>query len=131
MHADRRSAFSYAILRVVPSIERGEFVNAGVVLFARQHGFLAAKIGLDRERLKALAPSADPAAAEAALQAAKRVAEGDPAAGPIAALDQSERFGWLTAPASALVQPSPTHTGLCDDPQRALDELFADLVAGQ
>lgn len=123
-----KTAFAYAVLRVVPNAERGEFVNAGVVLFARQHGFLAARIGLDRARLAAIAPGFDPAAAEAALQSVARVAAGEADGGPIAALDQSERFGWLTAPASALVQPSPTHTGLCDDPQRALDELFADLV---
>lgn len=123
-----KTAFSYAVLRVVPNAERGEFVNAGVVLFARQHGFLAARIGLDRARLAAIAPGFDPASAEAALQAVARVAAGEADGGPIAALDQSERFGWLTAPASALVQASPTHTGLCDDPQRALDELFADLV---
>lgn len=123
-----QSAFSYAILRVVPDMQRGEFINAGVVLFARQHGFLAAKVGLDREKLRAIDPRIDLDAAEAALDAAVRVAAGEADAGPIAALDQSERFGWLTAPASALVQASPTHTGLCDDPQRALEELFADLV---
>ncbi len=123
------SAFAYAVVRVVPDLGRGEFVNAGVVLYARQHDFLSAKIGLDRERLAAIAPDADVATIEAALVAYARVAEGDPGAGPIAAMDQSERFGWLTAPASTMIQTSPTHTGICDDPQRALDELFGDLVA--
>lgn len=129
MNAEPSSAFSYAIVRVIPNIERGEFVNAGVVLFARQHGFLAAKVGLDREKLRTLAPDFDPQIAEDALLAFARVAAGEDGAGPVAAQDQSERFGWLVAPSSTIVQTSPTHTGICDDPERALDELFADLVA--
>jgi hypothetical protein len=122
------SAFSYAIVRVVPDIERGEFINAGVLFFARQHDFLAARVRLDPERLRAFCPDADPGDIEAALKAFVRVAEGDPEAGPMAALPKSERFGWLAAPSSTVVQCSPTHTGLCDDPQKALDELFDDLV---
>ncbi|MGK2877583.1 MAG: DUF3037 domain-containing protein [Solirubrobacterales bacterium] len=122
------SAFSYAIVRVVPDIERGEFVNAGVLLFARQHDFLAARVRLDSARLAAICPDCDPAAVEAALTAFTRVAHGDANAGPMAALPRSERFGWLAAPSSTVIQCSPTHTGLCTDPQQALDELFADLV---
>lgn len=125
---DAESAFSYAIVRVVPDIERGEFVNAGVVLFARQHEFLAARVHLDAARLAALAPDFNPHVAESALTAFARVAAGDRGAGPMAELDQSERFGWLVAPSSTIVQCSPVHTGVCSDPQRALDELFADLV---
>lgn len=123
------SAFSYAIVRVVPDIERGEFVNAGVLLFARQHDFLAARVELDRDRLAALCPEADYESVESALKAFARVAQGDKDAGPMAALPKSERFGWLAAPSSTVVQCSPTHTGLCNDPQQALDELFEDLVA--
>jgi hypothetical protein len=123
------SAFSYAVVRVVPDIERGEFVNAGVLLFARQHDFLAARVELDRDRLAAICPEADYASVESALKAFVRVARGDAAAGPMAALPKSERFGWLAAPSSTVVQCSPTHTGLCSDPQQALDELFEDLVA--
>jgi hypothetical protein len=122
------SAFSYAIVRVVPDIERGEFINAGVLLFARQHDFIAARVELDKGRLRSLCPEADAGDIEAALRAFVRVAEGDPEAGPMAALPKSERFGWLAAPSSTVVQCSPTHTGLCTDPQQALDELFADLV---
>lgn len=122
------SAFAYAVVRVVPNLERGEFINAGVLLYARQHSFLAARVQLDVARLKAIAPTADPATAESALSAFSRIAAGDADAGPIAALEQSERFGWLTAPASTIIQTSPTHTGICDDPHRALDELFEDLV---
>jgi hypothetical protein len=122
------SAFSYAIVRVVPDIERGEFLNAGVLLYARQHSFLATRIELDTERLRALNPAADAEAIAAALKAFERVAAGDEDAGPMAAMPKSERFGWLAAPSSTVIQCSPVHTGVCSDPQRALDELFEDLV---
>jgi DUF1365 family protein len=121
--------FQYAIWRVVPDVERGEALNAGVVVFSRRRGFLAARSGLDDERLHALAPSADAGAVRRHLDALVRVAAGEPDAGPIAALPPSERFGWLTAASSTIVQPSPIHTGLCDDPQKLLDRLFARLVA--
>jgi hypothetical protein len=126
--APRRNAFSYAILRVVPSVERGERINAGVVLFCRQRGFLNARVALDERRLAALAPELDAGVVRAHLDGLVRVAEGDRAAGPIAALPQSERFGWLVAPSSTVVQPSEVHTGLCEDPGRTLDELFDELV---
>jgi hypothetical protein len=124
-----RSAFSYAIVRVVPSAPRGESINVGVVLYARQHSFLAARIELDESKLSAIAPDADVGMVKEHLAAFVRVAEGDANAGPMAALEQSERFGWLVAPASTIIQTSPVHTGLCDDPRRALDELFDDLVS--
>jgi Protein of unknown function (DUF3037) len=123
------SAFSYAILRVVPSVERGEGLNAGVVLFCRRLDFLAARIALDERRLAALAPDFSAQIAWPHLHAIVRIAAGDPAAGPIAALPASERFGWLVAPASTIIQPSPVHTGLCEDPAATLDELFAELVS--
>lgn len=122
--------FAYAVLRVVPDLERGESVNAGLVLFCRTRGFLAARVGLDPGRLQALAPAADAGAVTRHLESLEAVAAGDPAAGPVAALDRSERFGWLTAPASTVVQPGPVHTGLCDEPEAMLDRLFARLVAG-
>jgi hypothetical protein len=123
-----RKPFSYAILRVVPRIERGECFNAGVVLFCRQLGFLGIRVGLDERRLAALAPDASAADVRAQLEALVRVAEGDPDAEAIAALPASERFGWLVAPSSTIIQPSPVHTGLSDDPQATLDALFAELV---
>jgi hypothetical protein len=126
--APPRSPFQYALLRVVPSLERGEFVNAGVVVFCRRHGFLAARIGLDRERLAALAPGTDADAVQRHLDTLAAVAAGDPAGGPVAGLEQSERFGWLVAPSSTAVQPSPVHTGLCDDPEAVLRHLFDALV---
>ena len=124
-----REDFQYAVVRVVPRIERGECLNAGVVLFCRRRGFLAARVALDEAALAALAPDCDPAEVRPHLEALERVAAGDPAGGPIAALDASERFHWLTAPASTIVQPSPVHTGLTDDPAAELDHLFARLVA--
>lgn len=121
-------AFSYAIVRVVPRVERGESLNAGVVLFCRRLDFLGARIGLDRARLAALAPDASPQAVIAQLESLVRVAAGDPAAGPLAQLPASERFGWLVAPSSTIIQPSDTHTGLTEDPASTLEALFADLV---
>lgn len=129
MHAESSNAFAYSIIRVIPNLERGEFINAGVVLFARRHRFLSAKVVLDEDKLKRIAPDFNPQVANDALLAFVRVADGEDGAGPIAALDQSERFGWLVAPSSTVIQTSPTHTGICDDPHRALDELFEDLVA--
>jgi hypothetical protein len=123
-----RSAFSYAVVRVVPHVERGEGFNAGVILFCRQLDFLAARVALEERRLAVLAPDLSPETVLRQLEAIVRIAAGDPDGGPIAALPPSERFGWLVAPASTIIQPSPVHTGLCEDPQGILDDLFADLV---
>jgi Protein of unknown function (DUF3037) len=124
----RREPFSYAIVRVVPRVERGERLNAGVVLFCRAKKFLAARVALDEARLAAIAPEVEPDEVRAHLEAIVRIADGDPAAGPIARLDQSERFGWLVAPSSTMIQPSEVHVGLCDDPAAALEHLFERLV---
>jgi Protein of unknown function (DUF3037) len=124
--------FTYLILRVVPSVERGERLNVGVVLFCRQRGFLAARVALDVARLAALAPSMSDAEVREVsehLAALVRVAEGAADAGPIAALPASERFGWLAAPSSTIVQASEVHTGLTRDPDATLDALFERLVA--
>jgi hypothetical protein len=123
------SEFQYALLRVVPRLERGEQINAGVVLFARRAGFLEALVQLDAERLRAIAPEVDPAPLVRQLDALARVAAGDPDAGPIAAMPPSERFAWIVAPSSTAIQPSPVHVGLCGDPAEKLARLFAELVA--
>ena len=123
-----REPFQYAIVRVVPRVERGELINAGVVLFCRALRFLGARTALDERALAALAPGCDAAALRPHLETVERVAAGDPEGGPIAALPPSERFHWLTAPASTAVQPSPVHTGLTADPAAELDRLFAALV---
>ena len=122
-------AFQYTILRVVPRVERGERLNVGVVLFCRRHGFLGARAELDRERLRAIDPNADPAPLQAALDALVAVANGDVSAGPLGRLDASDRFGWLAAPSSTVLQPSAVHTGICRDPARELERLFGTLVA--
>ncbi len=123
-----RSPFQYAMLRVVPRIERGECLNAGVVLFARTLDFLGVTVALDEDRLRALHPDVDPAPIAAQLRGLARIGEGDPSAGPIARLTRPQRFHWLVAPSSTVVQPSEVHRGLCDDPQRTLDHLVARLV---
>ena len=121
--------YQYALLRVVPRLERGEAINAGVVLFCRRRSFLAARVRLDRARLAVLDPDADADAIERHLDSLARIAAGEPDAGPVAALPQSERFSWLVAPSSTIVQPSAVHTGFCDDPERRLERLFEELVA--
>jgi len=123
-----RESFQYAVVRVVPRVERGECLNVGVVLFARRHGFLAARTELDEAALCAMAPDCDPAHVRGHLETPERVAAGDPAGGPIAALEPSERFHWLTAPSGTIVQTSPVHTGLTADPAAELEHLFARLV---
>ncbi len=120
--------FSYAVLRVVPCIERGERLNVGLVLFCRQLDFLELKTNLDRDRLAAIAPDLDPEPVERRLAAIRRVIEGDPDAGSLATLEPSERFGWLTAPSSTIIQSSEAHTGLTRDPAAELEKLFASLV---
>jgi hypothetical protein len=122
------NAFQYAIVRVVPSIERGECLNVGVILLCRSRRFLGARVALDPARLAALAPALDPATIRPHLEAIERIADGDPAAGPIAQLGEAERFHWLVAPSSTIIQPSEVHTGLCDDPAVELHHLVATLV---
>lgn len=123
-----RNVFQYAVLKIVPSVERGECFNAGVVLLCRPRRFLAARTWLDRRCLAALAPACDPGVVEGYLDAFERIAAGDPEAGPIARLAPAERFHWLVSPSSTILQPGPTHSGLCDDPATTLDHLFATLV---
>ena len=120
--------FQYAIVRVVPRVERGESMNAGVILFCRPRRYLAARVDLDEKRLKALAPDADPQSVRAHLDAIARIAAGDLAGGPIAALPKPERFHWLVAPSSTIIQPSAVHTGMTDDPAGELDHLFDSMV---
>ena len=108
--------YDYAIVRVVPHVERGEFVNAGVIVSCPTQGYLAARIAFDAARLSALSPSSDAEEIAAALAVIPLIAAGDPRGGPIAALPRGERFHWLVAPRSAIIQTSPVHTGLCDDP---------------
>lgn len=123
-----RSPFTYAILRAVPRVERGERINVGVVLYCRACDFLGVRVSLDTAKLAAIAPDVDPRLLEPPLEALTRVAAGDPEAGPIAALPAGERFGWIAAPSSTVIQPSEIHTGLCDDPETTLEALYAEIV---
>jgi hypothetical protein len=123
-----RSPFEYAIVRVIPRVERGEGFNAGIVLMCRPRRFLGASTHLDDALLVAMAPDCDPEIVRAHLDAIRAIAAGDPAAGPIAALAMPERFHWLVSPSSTIIAPSPVHTGLTADPAATLEHLFRTLV---
>jgi Protein of unknown function (DUF3037) len=116
--------FEYALIRVVPRVERGEAINAGVILYSKGHRYLCARIHLDEDRLRALAPHADLAAVRAALTAFEHACT----QGPLAGRPLGERFRWLTAPRSTMVQPGPVHSGLTADPEAELTHLFDTLV---
>jgi Protein of unknown function (DUF3037) len=117
-------SFDYAVLRVVPRAEREEFINAGVILFCLQRQFLGARVHLDEARLLALWPEADVDLIRQHLGAFPKICSGDPSAGPIASLSPRERFHWMVAPRSTIIQISPVHSGLCEAPERALELLF-------
>ena len=123
-----RAPFAYAIVRVVPRVERGERLNAGIVLLCRPRRFLGAEMRLDEARLRSLDPACDVDEVRAHLDLIRRIAAGDPSAGPIAALPQAERFHWLVAPASTVIQPSAVHAGLTADPAATLEHLLRTLV---
>jgi hypothetical protein len=122
------SSFDYATFRVVPRVEREEFINAGIVVFCLEKKYLAARIFLDEARLKALWPSIDLELVREHLEAIPRICAGDPTAGSIAQLSQRERFHWLTAPRSTIIQPSPVHTGLCESTGDLLERLARQLL---
>ncbi len=115
------STYDYALVRVVPRVERGEFVNVGVVLFCRTERFLAARVAVNRERLQALAPDLDLDLVTAHLETILHICDG---AGPIGQLPRAERFHWLVSPRSTIIQISPVHSGLCDDPVVVLERLM-------
>jgi hypothetical protein len=123
-----RVVFEYAILRLVPRIERGECINVGVVLFCRSRRFLDAGIQIDSQRIKAFAPQLDLESVIEQLNTIPLVCAGGKAAGPIGELPAPERFRWLVAPRSTIIQCSPVHMGLCVDPGAELARLVAQLV---
>ncbi len=122
-------SFDYAVIRVVPHVEREEFLNAGVILYCRDRRFLAARIQLDVARLAAMAPDADAAAIQAHLDLIPRICRGGPELGALGELSQVERFRWLSSPRSTVIQLSDVHPGLCADPAAALERL-ADQILG-
>ena len=123
-----RSPFEYAIVRVVPRVERGESFNVGIVLMSRARRFIGARVELDQSLLASMAPDCDPEIVRDHLASIVGIADGDPGAGPIAALAAPERFHWLVSPSSTIIQPSAVHTGLSADPLATLEHLFRTLV---
>ena len=126
MHA--RCSYDYAVIRVVPRVERGEFVNVGVILSCPTRDFLEARIELDESRLRALDPMLDLAAVRAHLAPIPLICRGGAEAGPIGRLPPRERFHWLTAPRSTIIQTSAAHAGRAADPAAALERLMDTMV---
>ncbi|WP_406379847.1 DUF3037 domain-containing protein [Streptomyces sp. NBC_01618] len=123
-----RDVFEYAVLRVVPRVQRGEFFNAGVIVYCRARGFVAARTHLDETKLTTLDPTADVVGVRAALHAVEGVCRGGTDAGQAARDDAGRRFRWLIAPRSTVVQPSPVHSGLTNDPEAEVERLLDLLV---
>lgn len=128
MSAPTPVSYNFAVLRVVPHVYLGSFANVGVVVHARTLGYLGMRVLTDPAELRARAAGVDPERLGRYLRALEAVCAGDPAAGPIALAPPSERFHWLTAPRSDVLQSSPVHEGIGEDPEAALEELFAKLV---
>jgi len=122
-------AYAYTVVRVVPSVEREELINAGVIVFCRPSRYLGARVFLDRTRLIAFAPTLDLEEVERRLALIERICAGGRAAGPFAAFSLSERFYWLAAPRSTTIQTSPVHFGLTRDAAASLEQLFSRLVS--
>ncbi|MCL4302738.1 MAG: DUF3037 domain-containing protein [Anaerolineae bacterium] len=122
------SSFDYAIVRVVPRVEREEFINAGVILFCRSRRFLGARIALDRQRLATLDSGLDPGDVERHLALIPLICGGGPDAGPIGQLPLADRFHWLVSPRSSIIQTSSVHAGLCTDPAATLNHLLETVV---
>jgi len=127
--SDLRVDYDFAVLRVVPRVHLGAFVNVGVVVHARTEEFLALRAVTDERQLAARVDGIDTELLARYLRSCEAICAGDPTAGPMALAPPSERFHWLTAPRSDVLQSSPVHEGICDDPGRALDELFEQYVA--
>ncbi|ULQ54542.1 DUF3037 domain-containing protein [Flavihumibacter fluvii] len=123
-----QNLFEYAIIRVVPRVEREEFLNVGVILYSRPAKFLQARYALDEKRLQAFSADLDLEELNSYLQSLERICKGAPDAGPIGELDLASRFRWLTATRSTVIQTSKVHPGFCNDPLAALDKLFHDMV---
>ena len=122
------AGFEYAMIRVVPRVEREEFVNAGLILFCLERQFLEARVTIEKARLKALWPGVDIDLVKQHLEAIPKICSGELSAGPIGRLSLRERFHWLVAPRSTMIQMSPVHSGLCENPVQELDQLFKATV---
>lgn len=126
-----RRSFSYAIIRLVPQAEREEFINVGVLVCSRTPEFLDAEFALDSARLNAFAPIVDLEEVRRHLNSIKQICAGGETAGALGGMSRRERFDWLVAPRSTIIQTSPVHTGLCEDPKTALDHLLQTMVTLQ
>jgi Protein of unknown function (DUF3037) len=126
-----RNSYDYALVRLVPHVERGEYINAGVILFCRTRRFLGALIHLDEERALALAPHIDLETVSQHLERIPLICAGGEQAGSIGLLSQPERFHWLVSPRSTIIQTSPVHSGLCSDPESTLRHLFQEMVLSE
>ena len=122
------SSFDYAVVRVVPRVDRAEFVNAGVIVFCLERRFLEARVVVDEARLRSLFPGLDLGEVRRHLEAIPRIAAGDPEAGPIARLSLRERWHWLVSPRSTIIQTSPVHTGICDEAEGTVERLLERMV---
>ncbi|CAN5528323.1 DUF3037 domain-containing protein [soil metagenome] len=122
-------SFQYALLRVMPSLDRGEALNVGIALHCRRGRFLGVRTLLDEHRLRTLDPEIDLEAIRSHLNAISRIAAGEEGAGPLSKLDRSDRFGWIVANSDTIVRPSPVHTGISADPEATLERLFETLVS--
>ncbi|MBC7924955.1 MAG: DUF3037 domain-containing protein [Bryobacteraceae bacterium] len=123
-----RSSFDYAVLRVVPRVERGEFLNAGLIMLCLTRNFLSARVHFEEPLLLSICPDLDTDTVKRHLEAFPRICSGEPDAGPIALLPNRQKFHWLVAPRSTIVQVSPVHCGLCESPAEMFESLFARLV---
>ena len=123
-----RMSFDYAVLRIVPRVDREEFLNAGLILFCLAHKFLEARVYMDEGLIRAFAPGLDTDAARRHLEAFPRICSGDVEAGPVARLNLKQRFHSMTAPRSTVVQVSPVHCGICDSPAAVFEQLFEQLI---
>ena len=123
-----RVPYEYAVVRVVPRVDRDEFINAGVIVFARQQRLLEARVEVNDRRLLALWPGVDVATVRQHLNAIQKICAGDSTAGPIARMSQSERFHWLTTPRSTVIQTSPIRTGLSSNLEQLPDDLERKVV---
>lgn len=123
-----KQVYEYAFIRVVPRVERGEFVNVGVMTFCKRKRYLGIRYQIDEKRLLALAPGIDLEEVSQYLRAWELICLGDAKGGRIALLDPAERFRWLTAAKSTIIQASPVHPGLCIDPEQVLQDLFEKYV---
>ena len=123
-----RYLFEYAVIRIVPRVEREEFLNVGIVLYCKERKFLKTKYGINKERLNALCAEVDCKEVEEHLQSFEKISAGERVGGQIAVLDMASRFRWLTATRSTIIQTSKVHPGFCEDPNQTIEKLYMQFV---